>query len=296
MQWDTIFQGSCTELLPQVIDESVDLVFADPPFNIGLKYDLYEDKKDYNAYCDWVGQWLGECYRVLKPEGSIFIAIGDEYAAEINIALKRQGFFFRNWVIWYYTFGENQKKKFNRCHTHILYFTKSSTKWTWNADAIKVPSARQVKYGDKRAKAGGKLPDDVWEIGKAGDGEKKAFNWVVEDDCWGTEDDVRLPEDVWKVSRVCGTFKERIKREDGTAHPCQMPEAILKRIILGSSNEGDVVVDPFCGTGTTAAVAYREGRKFWTCDISAEYCSVAAARIFGTQNRFVSDLGHSGAF
>lgn len=267
MQWNSVEHGACTDLLKKLPDQSVQLVVTDPPFNIGLAYDLYEDSKDYNAYCDWMAGWIGECKRILAPNGSIYIWQGDEYAAETNIALKRSGFFFRNWLIWYYTFGENQKKKFNRCHTHCLYFTKSATEFVWNADAIKVPSARQLKYKDKRAKSGGKLPDDVWEAAELPEASPSA-----------------LPMgDVWKVSRLCGTFGERLKKADGSAHPCQMPESVIERCVLASSNEGDVVVDPFCGTGTTAAVAKRLKRKFWTCDLSAEYVDVARARLESLQ-------------
>lgn len=244
MEWNQVLHGSCLDILPLVSSGSVELVATDPPFNIGLKYDLYEDKKGYNEYQDWCRKWIAECVRILAPNGSIYVCIGDEYAAEVNIIMKQAGLIQRNWCLWYYTFGENQRKKFNRCHTHILYFSKSSTDLIWNGDSVKVPSARQLKYNDKRAKAGGKIPDDVWQI-----------------------------------SRVCGTFKERIKRADGSAHPCQMPESIMERMILASSNVASTVVDPFCGTGTTAAVAKRLGRRYLTMDVSDEYCSVARERL-----------------
>ena len=234
-----IYLGDCIEIMDSLPKESIDLIFADPPFNIGLKYDNYNDNKSYEEYYNWSEKWISSCYRILKQTGSIYVAIGDEFAAEINIILKRTGFKFRNWIIWFYTFGQNQKKKFNRSHTHIHYFTKSNTKFYFDDESIRIPSARQLKYNDKRANPKGKVPDDVWEF-----------------------------------SRVCGTFKERIGN-----HPCQMPEKLLERIIKASSKEKDIVLDPFGGTGTTATVAQKLNRYYITMDISKKYYDVMYKRL-----------------
>jgi site-specific DNA-methyltransferase (adenine-specific) len=266
---DVVYLGDCVKVLGSIPDGVVQTVATDPPFNIGLAYDLYEDKKDYKAYIAWSKSWLEQCHRILAPNGSIFVCIGDEYQAEINVLLKELGFFWRNTIIWYYTFGENQKKKFNRTHTVIHYFTKSATDYKFLPEAVKVPSKRQL-MGDKRAKAGGKLPDDVWESTSHQDVAPSA-----------------LPDDVWKISRVCGTFKERILDADGSAHPCQMPSSVMERMIKCSTESGDLVVDPFCGTGTTAAAAQSLGRKFITMDMSEKYAGVAAERLYGDPTRFV---------
>ncbi|MCW7071994.1 MAG: site-specific DNA-methyltransferase [Methanophagales archaeon] len=109
-------------------NKSVDLVFADPPFNIGLKYDVYNDNLSYEKYYNWSEEWVKEACRLLKNRGAIYVAIGDEFAAELNIILKRRGFYFRNWIVWHYTFGQNQRKKFTRAHTHIFYFTKDKAR------------------------------------------------------------------------------------------------------------------------------------------------------------------------
>ena len=178
---------------------------------------------------------------MLKKTGSIYIAIGDEFAAEINLLLKKTGFHFRNWLIWYYTFGQNQRKKFNRSHTHILYFTKDKDNFIFNSTEIRIPSARQQIYHDKRAHPLGKVPDDVWEF-----------------------------------ARVCGSFKERLGD-----HPCQMPELLLERIIKTSSNIGDIVLDPFGGTGTTVAVAKKLKRNYITMEISKSYIDVIRKRLDG---------------
>ncbi len=241
MEVNKVYLGDCIEIMKTLPANSIDLVFADPPFNIGIKYDVYNDNKTYNEYYYWSERWIKETYRILKNTGSIYIAIGDEFAAEINIILKKTGFYFRNWIIWYYTFGQNQRKKFNRSHTHILYFTKHKTTFTFNDKEIRIPSARQLKYKDKRANPLGKIPDDVWLF-----------------------------------SRVCGTFKERIGN-----HPCQMPESILELIIKASSNENDLILDPFGGTGTTAAVAKKLNRNFITIELSKEYYNIILKRLNG---------------
>ncbi|PIQ93837.1 MAG: site-specific DNA-methyltransferase [Nitrospirae bacterium CG11_big_fil_rev_8_21_14_0_20_41_14] len=236
-----VYLDDCIEIMRTLPDKSIDLVFADPPFNIGIKYDVHNDNMPYGEYYNWSEKWIKETYRLLKNNGTIYIAIGDEFAAEINVILKRAGFYFRNWIIWYYTFGQNQRKKFNRAHTHILYFTKNKERFTFNDRDIRVPSARQLIYKDKRANPIGKIPDDVWQF-----------------------------------SRVCGTFKERIGK-----HPCQMPEGLLELIIKTSSKEGDLVLDPFGGTGTTAALAKRLKRKFITMEISKEYYDIILKRLDG---------------
>ena len=241
MEVNKVYLGDCIEIMRTLPDKSIDLVFADPPFNIGIKYDVHNDNMPYEEYYNWSEKWIKETYRLLKNNGTIYIAIGDEFAAEINAILKRTGFYFRNWIIWYYTFGQNQRKKFNRSHTHILYFAKDKEQFTFNDRNIRVPSSRQLVYKDKRANPLGKIPDDVWQF-----------------------------------SRVCGTFKERIGE-----HPCQMPEDLLELIIKTSSDNGDLVLDPFGGTGTTVAVAKRLKRNFITMEISKEYCDVILKRLDG---------------
>ncbi|MDI6736468.1 MAG: DNA methyltransferase [bacterium] len=241
MEVDKVYLGDCIEIMKTLPDKSIDLVFADPPFNIGIKYDVHNDNMPYDEYYNWSEKWIKESYRLLKNKGTIYIAIGDEFAAEINIILKKTGLYFRNWVIWHYAFGQNQRKKFNRAHTHILYFTKDKKQFTFNDRDIRIPSARQLIYKDKRANPIGKIPDDVWQF-----------------------------------SRVCGTFKERIGE-----HPCQMPEDLLELIIKTSSDMGNLVLDPFGGTGTTSAVAKRLKRNFITMEKSKEYYDVILKRLDG---------------
>ncbi len=160
-----IRQGDCIELMREMPAGSIDLAFADPPFNIGYEYDIYDDDHDDEDYLDWSRSWMEEVHRLLTPTGTFWLAIGDEYAADLKVIADRQiGFTTRSWVIWYYTFGVNCKRKFSRSHAHLFHFVKDPDKFTFNADdpAVRIPSARQLVYGDKRANPNGRLPDDTW--------------------------------------------------------------------------------------------------------------------------------------
>lgn len=256
MDYNELHVGDCVDLLGRLPAGSVDLVFADPPFNIGYEYDLYDDRRGKADYLAWATKWLGAVNRVLKPTGSLFLAIGDEYVAEHKVRLDDLGLTFRNWIVWHYTFGVNCTKKFNRSHAHILYYTKHPRDFTFNSEAIRVPSARMTTYADRRANPVGKLPDDTWVLRPQ-----------------ESEDHFQPDSDTWYVSRVCGTFKER------TGHPCQMPEAVLERIIRVASDRDDLVLDPFAGSGTTLAVAKKLGRRFLGIELSDQYADGIRQRL-----------------
>ncbi|HUW19387.1 MAG TPA: site-specific DNA-methyltransferase [Sedimentisphaerales bacterium] len=241
-----IICGDCIEVLGRADEAFADLIFADPPFNIGYKYDKYYDKRKRENYIAWTREWMAACKQVLKPHGSFYVAIGDDYAANVKIIADELELFMRNWIIWHYTFGQQTKNKFARSHTHIFYFVSDKKKFTFNDHAVRVPSDRQLIYNDRRANPAGKMPNDVWT----------------------------------EYSRVCGTFRERTGW-----HPCQMPESLLKRIIAVSSNPGDCVLDPFSGSGTTAAAAYQLGRNYVGVEISEKYVENARERLAGLRKQ-----------
>lgn len=251
-----ILTGDCLKHLDALPEGCVDLAFADPPFNIGYEYDVYDDRRGREEYLVWTEKWLAAVKRVLKPTGSFFVAIGDEYAAEIKVRLDALGLTMRNWIVWHYTFGVNCTLKFNRSHAHIFYYVADPKRFTFDADTVRVPSARQTTYADRRANPAGKLPDDTWVLRPQEDG---SF--------------FRPTEDTWYVARVCGTFKER------RDHPCQMPEALLERIIRVASKPDDLVLDPFAGSGTTLATAKRLGRKYVGIELSEEYAERVRERL-----------------
>jgi site-specific DNA-methyltransferase (adenine-specific) len=255
---DQILTGDCLEHLAGLPAGCVDLAFADPPFNIGYEYDVYRDRRAREDYLLWTEKWLAAVRRVLKPDGSFYVAIGDEYAAELKVRLDALGLTMRNWIVWHYTFGVNCTRKFNRSHAHIFYYVANPKRFAFNAGAVRVPSARQTTYADRRANPVGKLPDDTWVL-------------RPQEDARCFPDD----SDTWYVARVCGTFKER------TGHPCQMPEAVLERIIKVSSDPGDLVLDPFAGSGTTLATAKRLGRRYLGIELSEQYAERVRERLEG---------------
>jgi site-specific DNA-methyltransferase (adenine-specific) len=259
-QSNRIHQQDCVEGMAALPAESVDLAFADPPFNIGYEYDEYDDRRRSEEYLEWSRRWTAEVVRVLKPDGTFWLAIGDEYAAELKVMLQQtHGMTCRSWVVWYYTFGVNCTNKFSRSHAHLFHMVKDCERFTFNADdpAIRVPSARQLVYGDKRANPKGRLPDDTWILRPQ-----------------DVPESFQPHEDTWYIPRVNGTFKER-----KGWHGCQMPEQLLGRIIRACSRPGELVLDPFAGSGTTLAVAKKLGRGFIGFELSQDYAARAQARV-----------------
>jgi DNA modification methylase len=258
MQLNTVHNGDCIEGLKKLDDGTVDLAFADPPFNIGYDYDIYQDKLESDRYLAWSRDWTAEVVRVLKPSGTFWLAIGDEYAAELKVMLQREHkLTCRSWVVWYYTFGVNCKYKFSRSHAHLFHMVKDPADFTFNTEAIRVPSARQLVYADGRANPKGRLPDDTWILRPQ-----------------DLPEGFRPNENTWYFPRVCGTFAER-----AGWHGCQMPERLLARILQACSNEDELVLDPFAGSGTTLSVAKKLGRRFLGFELSPEYAQRVKERL-----------------
>ena len=254
-----IHNGDCVAGMNGLPEGCVDLAFADPPFNIGYKYDVYDDRREREHYLDWSREWISAVYRALKPSGTFWLAIGDEYAAELKVLSQEIGFHSRSWVVWYYTFGVNCVNKFTRSHAHLFYFVKDPTTFTFRGDAPenRIPSARQLVYNDARANPKGRLPDDTWIL--------RPQDMA---DCFTPE------EDTWYFPRVAGTFKER-----AGFHGCQMPEQLLGRIIRYCSNEGETVLDPFSGSATTLVTAKKLNRNYLGFELSPEYAGRGSERL-----------------
>lgn len=253
-----VYVGDSRELLttiPECKAGEIDLIYADPPFNWKRDYDRHENATKNNKiwddsipdddYLQFTYRWLDLCIHALKPEGSLWVNIPDDWAAEIVVHLKGRGLQMVNWCVWHYRFGQNRLDKFINSKVHVLYFCKHPLKRTWNVDPILEPSDRATIYADERTfnkkegKSGLRVPMDVW-YGK---------NW----------------------GRVQGNNKER-----RSGHDNQIPEVYLERVIRACSNEGDLVLDPFLGSGTTGVVA-RELRR--RC-IGIEYSRANAASAF----------------
>jgi site-specific DNA-methyltransferase (adenine-specific) len=237
-----IINGDCVDFMRRRTEADggpwADLVFADPPFNVNYEYDVYKDNLPIHEYVEWTRRWMAECHAALKPDGSFWFAAPDEYEHRLKVVAEECGFHMRNHVVWHYSFGVNSARKFTRSHAHLLYYVKNPKDFCWNGDDVKVPSWRQLN-GDKRAKDGGKHPDDTWQF-----------------------------------KRICGTHKER----QGW-HKCQMPKTVLDRIIRVSSDPGDLVLDPFLGSGTTAVAALSLGRNVVGIELSTNYADKARQRV-----------------
>jgi DNA modification methylase len=232
-----IIHGDCLKVMAGMPASSFDLVIADPPYNIGVDYgdgSKADRRIDYPAWCR---SWISQCWEVLRPTGSLWVISGQEHGADIDLAIRGAGFTIRNRITWHETFGVYCHGKFGRTSRPIFYAVKGP-RFTFNADKVRVPSARQSKYRDKRANEAGKIMGDVWEI-----------------------------------PRVCGTFKQRVK-----GVPTQLPETLVERIILVSSNPGSKVLDPFAGSGTTVAVANRLMRWPTGIEKSEVFCGIARDR------------------
>jgi len=231
-----VYVGDCRDVLPSLRDRGkVDLVFADPPFNWDVPYDEWHDGMPREEYERITFDWLDACIDLLSPTASLWVNIPDDTAAEAVMHLKRRGLSMINWCIWHFRFGQNRDSSFIMSKVHVLYFVKDPDNRTWNPDAILEPSDRASIYGDPRTMAkennkGMRVPMDVW-YGKY----------------WG---------------RIQGNNKER--RHE---HHNQIPEVYLERVILSCSNEGDLVLDPFLGSGTTSTVARAWNRR----SIGVEY-------------------------
>ena len=254
-----IHHGDCVKGMNSLPAGSIDLVFADPPFNIGYDYDVYHDRKEDEHYLDWSKEWISAVHRVLKPDGTFWLAIGDEYAAELKVLSQQIGFTMRSWVIWYYTFGVNCTKKFTRSHAHLFHFIKDPKRFTFRAEELenRVPSARQLVYNDARSNPKGRLPDDTWIL-------------RPQDFPEGFQPD----ENTWYFPRVAGTFKER-----AGYHGCQMPEQLLARIIRVCSHAKEIVLDPFAGSASTLIVAKKLGRTPIGFELSADYVKQGMKRL-----------------
>lgn len=257
-----VYVGDCRELLPRIPEVArgeVDLVFADPPFNWNRAYDRWHDKMPDAEYLRFTYDWLDLCVNSLKPTGSMWVNIPDDWAAEIVVHLKQRQMTMVNWCVWHYRFGQNTRVRFINSKVHALYFCKDADRRTWNAEPVLEISDRAAIYGDTRTLSkkdglppGRRVPMDVW---------------------YGT---------FW--GRVQGNNAERRHQHDN-----QLPEIYLDRVVRSSSNAGDLVLDPFLGSGTTGVMARAVGRRFIGTEFSLDNADRAFKRILEGPVRMLTD-------
>lgn len=251
-----IWVGDAITWLKSLPGESVDLVFADPPYNIKkAEWDTFESQQ---AYVDWSLLWIEQAARVLKPTGSLYICGFSEILADLKLPGQR---FFKGcrWLVWHYKNKANLGADWGRSHESILHFRKSQ-KFILNVNDIRIP------YGNHTLK----YPEHPQaETSQYGKGKKQI---------WQPNPQGAKPRDVIEIPTTCNGMHEK------TPHPTQKPEELLRKIILASSSQGDLVIDPFLGSGTTAVVAEQLQRRWLGCDLSTEYCQWAAQRIELVEN------------
>ena len=240
LPWQIVL-GDCRNAMEGLPPESARLVFADPPYNIGVDYGdgKHADALPEDIHAAWAKEWLAGAHRVLTEDGSLWVLISDEYAAEYVVWAKAIGFALRNWVIWSESFGVQAQGKFSRLKRHLLYFTKGK-ECVFNADAVRVPSARQEIYDDPRADPRGKVMGDIWT----------------------------------DIPRLAGTHAERIP-----SFPTQLPIALPARVVAVASDPGDLVIDPFNGSGTTGVACLRACRRYLGIELREHFATLAAQRL-----------------
>lgn len=249
-----IWVGDAIAWLRSLPPESVDLIFADPPYNIKkAEWDTFESQQDY---VNWSLEWIEQAARALKPTGTLYICGFSEILADLKPPASR---FFRGcrWLVWHYKNKANLRADWGRSHESILHFRKSK-QFTFNVDDVRIP------YGNHTLK----YPDHPQaQTSQYGKGRRS------KDRLWQPHPRGAKPRDVLEIPTTCNGMHEK------TPHPTQKPEELLRKIILASSNAGDLVVDPFLGSGTTAVAAEQLKRKWKGCEINLEYCQWAVQRI-----------------
>jgi adenine-specific DNA-methyltransferase len=242
-----IIHGDALEALDKhVKDESVDLIFADPPYNIGKNFNGHIEKwKTEQAYLEWCYQWLDLCLKKLKPNSSFYVMTATQFMPYFDIYLRNKIHILSR-IVWSYdSSGVQAKKHFGSMYEPILYCVKDKSNYTFNANDILV----EAKTGAKR-----KLIDYRKPIPTVYNSEK-------------------IPGNVWEFPRV------RYRMDEYENHPTQKPIALMERIIRASSNEGDLVLDPFSGTFSTCYVAKQLGRKCLGIEMQDEYVKIGLRRL-----------------
>lgn len=240
-----IVQGDVLVALSSLETASVDLIFADPPYNIGKDFDGLRDFREETEYLDWCRQWIDQCRRVLKPNGTFYLMSSTQMMPHLDIYC-RQHFNVLSRIVWAYdSSGVQARKYFGSMWEPILHMTLNPKSYTFNAAEIKI----EAKTGAKRG-----LIDYRKDPPQPYSNEK-------------------VPGNVWDFARV------RFRMDEYENHPSQKPEALLERIVRASSNEGDLVMDPFAGTFTTCAVANRLGRRSIGIEINETYVKIGLRRL-----------------
>jgi DNA modification methylase len=229
-----IIAGDSRIELGKIKSDSIDLIIADPPYNLGKDYGNNHDIQGFDEYLLFSKNWLNQARRVLKNTGTLYVFMGFRFISYLYDILDRElEMFFNSWIVWHYTQGIGKTKGFSPRHDDILMFTKTK-EYKFNLDSVRVPQ----KYYRERNNMRGANPGDVWE-----------FSHV----------------------HYCNGNRQN--------HPTQKPEGLIERMILASSDEGDIVIDPFLGSGTTLRVSQQLNRRAIGIEINPDYAAMTKERL-----------------
>ncbi len=268
LETNVIYCGDCLNKLKDIPDESIDLIYIDPPFSSNRNYVAFweeqevrhfEDRfEDVRAYIDYMTPRLKELYRVLKSTGSFYYHCDWHASHYIKVLLDRDDLFgyknFQNEIIWYYRGGGASKRRFARKHDVLLYYHKGD-EWTFNLDDVRMPYSEDVMNS---------LPSR-YDKSYRGD---KVYSGYKPNPLG------KIPDDVWLIQPIMPSDKK-----ERLGYPTQKPLALLHEVIKASSNEGDIVLDAFCGCGTALVSAQMNKRKWIGIDISPTACRVVSQRL-----------------
>jgi site-specific DNA-methyltransferase (adenine-specific) len=229
-----IINGDSLIELKNLKSNSVDLIIADPPYNLGKDYGNGSDSQSFEEYIKFTKTWTNECKRILKNTGTIYIFMGFRFISYLyQILDKENKFLFNNWICWHYTQGIGKKLGFSPRHDDILMFTKTEN-FNFYLDDIRIPQKYYRSINNMR----GANPGDVWE-----------FSHI----------------------HYCNGNRQE--------HPTQKPEGLMERMILASSKENDIVLDPFSGSGTTLRVCQQLNRNCLGIEINPLYVELTKSRL-----------------
>ena len=256
-----LFDGDCSEFLKDIPSNSVDLIITSPPYNIGKKY---EKKTTLHSYLKSQEPVIAELHRVLASTGNLcwqvgnYVEKGEVFPLDIYFyeIFKRFDLKLRNRIIWRFNHGLHCSKRFSGRYEVILWFTKSDD-YIFNLDPVRVPAKYPGKRHFKGPKKGqlsgnplGKNPSDIWDVVKQ--------DWE---------------DEVWDIPNVKANHPEK------TEHPCQFPVELVQRCVLALTQSEGVVLDPYCGVGSTIIAALQHGRKAIAAEQDSRYIAITRERI-----------------
>ncbi|MCX6905507.1 MAG: site-specific DNA-methyltransferase [Verrucomicrobia bacterium] len=263
-----MYLGDSIQWMKSLPSASVELVFADPPYNV--KKADWDNFESHAQYVSWCHVWIAQASRLLKPHGTLYVCGYSEILASVLVSVMPL-FEGCRWLVWHYKNKANLGSDWGRSHESIIHLRKGKAH-ALNLDHVRIPyGAHTLRYPEHPQA-------ETSQYGGNGNGKKR--------ETWKPHPLGAKPKDVFDIPTTCNGMGEK------TPHPTQKPEELLRKLVLASSSSGDVVLDPFSGSGTTAVVAEQLGRKWLACDNNHQYNEWAIGRLNSVIRRSVDDWIH----